>query len=176
MPYDHIFHLVSDVLRHAGVQAVLIGGFAVNFYQFSRTTGDIDFLMTGEDYQRAHPFFAKAGCRQIFQSNLYVSLKSELSPLMPIDIGFVDRKTLEGMIREGKEAVIMECKFVVPSLNHLMEDLNLPIFDTPLPPPPVMPMDQYAQFVHMFVEHLMNRKAYEEERKLSIISVPFRLK
>lgn len=120
MQYDNIFHLVSEVLRQSGVQAVLIGGFAVNFYRFSRATGDIDFLMTEEDYKKACPFFEKAGCQQVFQSTLYVSLKSEFFPLMPIDVGFVDRKTLEGMIREGTQAEIMGCKFTVPSLNHLI--------------------------------------------------------
>ena len=57
-----------------------------------------------------------------------------------------------------------------------MEKLNFPVFKEPGPPPPILSMDDYARFVQFFVENLLNRQAYNQERKRSIVSVPFRLK
>jgi len=52
MKYSTVFHLVSDVFRKAGVDTVLIGGFAVNHYKVTRQTIDIDFLCTKEDFDK----------------------------------------------------------------------------------------------------------------------------
>lgn len=48
MKYSNPFEMVSDILEKTEVSAVLIDGFAVNHYQFSRATGDIDFLSSGK--------------------------------------------------------------------------------------------------------------------------------
>ena len=57
-----------------------------------------------------------------------------------------------------------------------MEKLNFPVFKEPLPPPPILPMDQYVKFVQFFVAELMNQAAYLEEKKRGVVTVPFRLK
>ena len=53
--------------------------------------------------------------------------------------------------------------------------LKFPIIKGNPMPPPVLSMDQYVEFVQFFVQHL-NQKAYEEDRRLSIVNVAFRLK
>ena len=55
-------------------------------------------------------------------------------------------------------------------------ELKFPIIREPLPPPPIFSMDQYVEFVQFFVHHLMNHDAYEEDRRLSMVNVAFRLK
>lgn len=57
-----------------------------------------------------------------------------------------------------------------------MEELNLPVFKEPGPPPPIFSMDEYFQFVEFYVEHLLDQKAYQAERKKSVVTVPFRLR
>ena len=52
MEYHSAFHLISDTINKTGVSCVLIGGFAVNYYKFSRQTADIDFLITEEDFNK----------------------------------------------------------------------------------------------------------------------------
>lgn len=57
-----------------------------------------------------------------------------------------------------------------------MEKLNFPVFKEPLPGPPILSMDNYVKFVEFWRRSVMNRKAYEEERKKSIVDVRFILK
>lgn len=57
-----------------------------------------------------------------------------------------------------------------------MEKLNFPVFEEPLPPPPVFTMNEYARFIQFFVENLLNREAYDKERKEGVVNIPFRLK
>lgn len=121
MAYENIFDLLSNVFMTAGVPALLIGGYAVNYHRFTRTTGDIDFLMVEKDFdEKAGPLFEEAGCEQISRSKLFVTLKSRTQPFMYIDIGFVNRETLVRMIQDGKETEMMGRRFVVPSLDHLI--------------------------------------------------------
>lgn len=81
-----LFDLISEIFQKANVSAILIGGFAVNYHQFSRTTGDIDFLMTEEDFEKTQPLFKEAGCEEVSRNKLFVTLKSRIPPLMYIDI------------------------------------------------------------------------------------------
>jgi len=57
-----------------------------------------------------------------------------------------------------------------------VEKLNFPVFKEPLPGPPILSMDNYVKFVEFWRRSVMNRKAYEEERKKSIVDVRFILK
>lgn len=57
-----------------------------------------------------------------------------------------------------------------------MEKLNLPVFKKPLPGPPILSMDRYVKFAQFWRKSIVNQKAYEEERKKSIVDVRFSLK
>lgn len=57
-----------------------------------------------------------------------------------------------------------------------MEKLILPVFKEPLPPPPILSMDRYVKFVEFCRRHVVNRKAYEEQKKRSAVDVRFVLK
>ena len=45
MAYQTVFHLISDIINKSGISCILIGGFAVNYYNVTRMTADIDFLI-----------------------------------------------------------------------------------------------------------------------------------
>lgn len=58
-----------------------------------------------------------------------------------------------------------------------MGKLNFPVFDEPLPPPPIMSMDHYAKFIEETLLHPINpRLEAEEKNKITVVNVPFRLK
>lgn len=162
---------LSRELKRAGVPFVLVGGFAVNAYGFSRATGDIDFLMTEEDFEKALPLLEAIGVKLLQRQHLYATLKHE-AVLMKVDILFTDKKTMEEILKETKETTVKGEKFLIPSL----ERLNLPVFDGPTPPPPVLSMDQYVEFVEFYVKELLNWKAYEDLVRRTRVNVPFRLK
>lgn len=98
----------------------MIGGFAVNYYKVSRQTADIDFLITKEDFEKLSPLLEKEGFRKDYEQEVFARLFGSSSYLMDADFMFVDKDTLDKIIKEGKEISIAGQKFMVPSLNHLI--------------------------------------------------------
>lgn len=115
-----VFHLVSELTRKEGVACVLIGGFAVNHYNVTRQTADVDFLITREDFDRIRAFLEKAGYKQTLAQDTFAHLKSGRLSLLDVDFMFVDRETLGKILDEGQPLKIAGQKFIVPSLHHLI--------------------------------------------------------
>lgn len=120
MEHQSAFHLISDTINKTGVSCVLIGGFAVNYYKFSRQTADIDFLITEEDFNKIQTFLGEAGYTQEFKQKVFVRLKSNKLYLMDMDFMFVDKETLDKIILDAQEIIIAKHKFAVPSLMNLI--------------------------------------------------------
>ena len=57
-------------LKKTETPFVLIGGFAVNAYGFSRATADIDFLMAGNDYEKALDTLKSSGFKELQHQHL----------------------------------------------------------------------------------------------------------
>lgn len=118
--YTTVFHLVSDVIKKTGAACILVGGFAVNYYNYSRQTADIDFLTTEEDFSKISPILKKEGYKEEIAMDTFTRLRCEREGFMNIDFLFTDKNSLEEMKKNGKEAEVADQKFIVPSLNDLM--------------------------------------------------------
>lgn len=116
-----VFHLISDITHQKGVSCVLIGGFAVNHYKVVRQTVDIDFLIVKEDFEKISDALKEGGgYRQFSAQENFTQLESAQLSLKNIDFMFVDRPTLDSILKEAKPTPIAGQKFLVPSLNHLI--------------------------------------------------------
>ncbi len=115
-----VFHLISDITKEEGVPCILIGGYAVNFYRYSRHTGDIDLLITRENYDKISKAFKIAGYKESNISEAFVNLESTRISLMKVDCVFVDQETIDQIVSQSQELVIAKQKFLVPSLLHLI--------------------------------------------------------
>ena len=115
-----VFHLIGEITHQKDVSCVLIGGFAVNHYRVTRTTADIDFLITKEDFEEISDVLKKAGYKQESSHENFAHLKSGRVSLMDIDFMFVEKETLSKIIQESQNLTIARQKFRVPSLNHLI--------------------------------------------------------
>ena len=120
MRYSSIFHAVSELSGKAGVTCVLIGGFAINYYKVSRQTLDVDFLITRDDLNRITGQLKTAGFELDFIQEVSARFKGSGHYLMDLDFVFVDKETLDKIVKDGKEIVITKRKFIVPSLNTLI--------------------------------------------------------
>ncbi len=120
MKYPTVFHLISNEFKKNKVSSVLIGGFAVNHYKVTRQTADVDFLITKEDFEIAKDVLKKAGYKIEDIEEVFARLKSNKLYLMDIDFMFVDKETLDRIIKNGKKISIARQKFTVPSLYHLI--------------------------------------------------------
>lgn len=120
MKYRSAFHLISDLVKKAGITCVLIGGFAVNYYKFSRQSADVDFLITEEDFNKIEDYLGQSGYTKESSQKVFVRLKSKSLDLMDIDFMFVDKETLGKITADAKEVVIAKHKFLIPSLINLI--------------------------------------------------------
>ena len=115
-----VFHLIGEITHQNDVSCVLIGGFAVNHYKVSRQTADVDFLITKEDFEKIWDSLKKAGYKESFVQENFAQLESTQLSLRNVDFMFVDRSTLDKILKEAGSLTISGQKFVVPSLNHLI--------------------------------------------------------
>ncbi|MFH1440716.1 MAG: nucleotidyl transferase AbiEii/AbiGii toxin family protein [Candidatus Omnitrophota bacterium] len=120
MKYSTVFHLISAVCRKANVACVLIGGFAVNYYKVTRQTADADFLITKDGYEKILNLLETEGFKQDYTQEVFARLTAEKPYFIDLDFMFVDKETLDKIIKEGKKAEIAGQKFMVPCLNHLI--------------------------------------------------------
>ncbi|RKY29653.1 MAG: hypothetical protein DRP74_08450 [Candidatus Omnitrophota bacterium] len=120
MKYPTVFHLISSVCSSKNISLCLIGGFAVNYYKVTRQTADVDFLITKNDYDKILSLLEEEGFKLAYAQEVFARLTTEKSYLMDLDFMFVDRETLDKIIREGKQISIAGRKFIVPCLLHLI--------------------------------------------------------
>lgn len=120
MRQHSVFHLIAKLSNKAGISCVLIGGFAVNYYKLTRQTADVDFLITKEDFDRIADDLENEGFKLDCIENVFARFKGNRFYLMDVDFMFVDKDTLNKIIKDGKEITIEHQKFTVPSLNTLI--------------------------------------------------------
>lgn len=121
MNYQSVFHLLSDISKKTGISFVLIGGFAVNYYKYTRQTVDVDLLATKQDFQKILGLLETTGYKLDYSQEVFTRLISNKSPLMmDIDFMFVDEATFNKIIKDSQKTVIAGCEFRVPSLEHLI--------------------------------------------------------
>lgn len=120
MEYQTVFHLVSGIYKKTGISCVLIGGFAVNYYKVARHTADVDFLITKDDFAKISELLKKAGYRPYAVEEVFARFSTKGPYLMDLDFMFIDKETLDKIVREGRKIHIAEQEFTIPSLNHLI--------------------------------------------------------
>lgn len=114
-----IFNIISEIIQRKQIKCVLIGGFAVNSYNYGRQTGDIDFLITKDDFNKIAESLEKEGYSITSQEN-FAQLENLRFSLMDIDFMFVDDDTINKILKDTKKTIILGQSFLVPSLMHLI--------------------------------------------------------
>ncbi len=118
MKYPTIFHLIYQVFNKGAVSDILIGGFAVNYYNVTRQTAEIDFLITKEDFEKAVILLKKEGYKETYSHENFARLNGSHLYLMDIDFMFVDKETIDKIMKDGEEISIAGQKFTVaPDLD-----------------------------------------------------------
>lgn len=112
--------MISALIKEKSIPCVLIGGFAVNHYKVTRQTADVDFLTTRDDYHKISALLRKEGFEEDYAQEVFVRLTTEKPYLMDVDFMFVDKDTLDKIAKKGKQVEIVDQKFIIPCLNHLI--------------------------------------------------------
>ncbi len=120
MSYPSVFHLAADAFREAGASAILVEGYAVNYYGYARQTADVDFLIDEEYLPTIKTVLEKKGCREITAQKMFSRFRQGEGDLMDLDLLLSDAKTMAKMLSAGKKTEIYGQAFTVPDLLHLL--------------------------------------------------------
>ena len=120
MNYLNSFELMSAVTQKQKISCILIGGFAINFYNVVRQTTDIDFLITKDDYAKILPVLNEQGYKVTRQNDVFVNLESSNQRLIDLDYMFIDQEVFDKILQDGRQVQVAKGTFIIPSLNHLI--------------------------------------------------------
>lgn len=117
---DAVFNVVTRCLPEAGVDSIMIGGHAVNYYGVSRATQDIDFMIAAADEGVVRRVMQDAGFTNIAMHETVLFFNRPGSPLR-VDFLKVDRETMDNLLKNAKEVEYFKGRHVrVPELTDLL--------------------------------------------------------
>lgn len=132
MKYRSIFHLLAQEFEKAKIPVILVGGFAINYYEIAtRIIPSVEILMTEENFKEALLLLEQGGYQQAVKERFFARLTSKASDsFLDVDVVFADSQTFADVLEGAKEVeFLQEVKLKVPSLRHLFA------LEFALPPP-----------------------------------------
>ncbi len=120
MEYPTVFDLIATEFKKAGIDYILIGGFAVNAYKYGRSTKDIDFMIAEEDGPKASEILQRAGFKEFHKNENFLRFDGGQRYGWIVDLVFTNRQTLSQLIEHGGTAQIVGQTIPVPSIEHLI--------------------------------------------------------
>jgi hypothetical protein len=114
-----ILEIASKQLPAAGVDCILIGGFAVDYHGYSRNTLDIDFMIFTEQLTTVRNIMTKSGFTNIVIDK-NVAFFEKPNSAFRVDFLRVDKQTLQKLTDNAIDAKIHGYQLKVPSLIDLI--------------------------------------------------------
>jgi len=128
---DEILGLASSDLPAAGVTCLLIGGFAVNYYGYTRNTLDVDFMIISDRVDDVRRILSGAGFSNVSISET-VAFFSRPGQPWRVDFLRVDEATMR-KLDDGAERVVLHGHTLrVPSLRDLLAMKIFALFQSPI--------------------------------------------
>ena len=115
-----IFESVGNLSEQLGLPVLLIGGHAVNFYGYNRTTLDVDFLIAVDSFPAWRSGFESIGYKWIGQTENFVRLEPVVPALFPMDVMLVATETFQKLYAERVECPTGTARMNLPKPIHLI--------------------------------------------------------
>ena len=114
-----IMEIASLGLPAAGINCIMIGGFAVNYYGYTRNTLDVDFMITADKIDIVRGIMAEAGFTNISVGDNVAFFGM---PDLPWRVDFlrVDNDTMNRLLGQANIAEVQGYKLKVPLLLDLI--------------------------------------------------------
>jgi hypothetical protein len=106
-----------------GLEAVLVGGNAVNLHAYSRATFDVDLLVPEEQAERWLAFFGRHGYAVFHRTPNFIRARLTTDPAgaLPVDLMLADAETFSKIQRASASAEIGNgLTLRIPSVLHLI--------------------------------------------------------
>jgi hypothetical protein len=114
-----LFDLVVGKLSDAGVDCLLIGGFAVNHYGYTRNTLDIDWMVAADRQVVVRQIMQAAGFTNVARHEAVTFFNRPGSSLR-VDFLPVDEQTMKSLLTDSVSIVFYGKTARVPSLRNLL--------------------------------------------------------
>ena len=114
-----IFDVVARQLAAANVDCILIGGFAVNYYGYTRNTLDVDFMIVAQQLGGARQIMKQSGFTNITSNKNVTFFNTPGSPLR-VDFLSVDGYTMRKLLVNAVIANVYGFRIKVPALLDLI--------------------------------------------------------
>ena len=119
MSLTPILKRIPEKLAEAGVDGLLIGGFAVNHYGYTRNTLDVDFMVVGDDIETVEEIMRAAGFMNVDRRDNVVFF-SGAEPGVRVDFLKVDRATMQNLLERAVDASVLGVNMKLPALLDLL--------------------------------------------------------
>lgn len=117
--FQHILSVVSHNLSDAGIDCLLIGGFAVNYYGYTRNTLDVDFMIVADQVDAVRQTMVEAGFWNVsIHENVVFFSSGENKPRA--DFLQVGEDTMLKLLANAVDVQVHGCKLKIPSLKDLL--------------------------------------------------------
>jgi hypothetical protein len=117
--FDAILELAAITLPAAGVNCLLIGGFAVNHYGYTRNTLDIDFMIAADQVDRIRAIMQATGFTNVSVLDNVVFFGKPGSTLR-VDFLRVEPETLRKLDAHAVTATLNGHTLRLPALRDLL--------------------------------------------------------
>jgi hypothetical protein len=120
-PPDSIALAVSAMAE--GLEAILVGGQAVNAHDYFRTTADVDLMIRERETNKWRAFFEANGYRVFHATTNFIRLQFAADPkrTLPVDLMLADDATFEKITQQSELCDVSEgAQLRVPKPLHLI--------------------------------------------------------
>lgn len=116
---QYIFDVVSRKLPEAGVEFLMIGGHAVNYYGYSRATIDVDFMIASSDVQEVREVMKAAGFTNVSESDNVIFFNHPENPHR-VDYLKVDSGSMTQLLQNAEHISYANVEVSAPRLKDLI--------------------------------------------------------
>jgi hypothetical protein len=116
---DEILDIAATALPAAGVRCLLVGGFAVNYYGYTRNTLDVDFMIVSDHVDNVRRVMREAGFTNVSVSDTVVFFSKPNDPWR-VDFLRVDAETMQALQAKAVSITLHGHPFNVPALLDLI--------------------------------------------------------
>ncbi len=114
------FRELNNKIFNTNLKYLVIGGYAINKYGYSRFTADIDLLIKKTDLILWQEIIGNFGYKQYFATEAFVQFSCSRQGCLPIDLMLVDDSTFEKLDKAAKSVTFGIAEAKIPSIFDLI--------------------------------------------------------
>jgi len=119
MDLQDIIQRVIQTFCQSGIKCLLIGGYAVNYYGYTRNTLDVDFMIAVEDVDKSRQRLKEAGFSNVSDGE-NVLMFSRPDSSLRLDFLKTDSDTLNQLIQHAQSVQMLGVTVEIPALLDLL--------------------------------------------------------